>query len=79
MNDEPEFSRYSAESVEWAIDEAKDMVCGGLDLGEAHSDFMEVMGAAALMLLKDPQVTLEDVISQHYPSETLESMRKWWG
>jgi len=69
----PEFTRGLAE----VIDEAGELVQNGLRLGERDTDLFRIFAHAALMLARNPHVTLDEVLDDGFPGGAA-AVRRWW-
>jgi hypothetical protein len=68
---------YSREQVARAVNAGADLVRDGLPTGDRDADLINLVVNAALTLLDEPGLNLDDVISRCYDAEPAE-VRGWW-
>ncbi|WKK22999.1 hypothetical protein QZH56_30315 [Streptomyces olivoreticuli] len=71
-------STYTREQISHAINGGADLVTDGLGNGEHDTDLISLVVNAALSLLDDPGLSLDDVMERNYEGGA-EEVRSWWG
>jgi hypothetical protein len=69
---------YSREQVAEALNAGADLVRDGLEAGERDADLINLVVKAALTLLDEPGLSLDEVIGRCYDAEPA-VVRGWWG
>jgi hypothetical protein len=69
---------YSREQVERAVNAGADLVRDGTPAGERETDLINLVVNAALTLLDQPGLTLDEVMDASYDGGAAE-VRSWWG
>jgi hypothetical protein len=73
----PDSAGYTREQVSEAVNAGADLVRDDLDLGDCDTDLINLLVNAALTLLDEPGLSLDDVIRRCYETEPAE-VRGWW-
>lgn len=68
---------YTREQVSEAVNAGADLVRDGLDAGDRDIDLINLIVNAALTLLGEPGLSLDDVIRRCYDTDPAE-VRGWW-
>lgn len=74
---------FSFDQVSRAANDGADLVTGGLDLGDRDRDLINIVVNAILSLLKNPAMTLDDVLNENWQADgddetAAEMVRSWW-
>jgi hypothetical protein len=69
---------YDREEVSRAVNAGADLVRDGLPTGDRDSDLLNLVVNAALTLLDEPGLDLDEVIRRCYEVEPA-VVRGWWG
>ncbi|GHF38808.1 hypothetical protein GCM10010218_20060 [Streptomyces mashuensis] len=70
-------STYTQEQISRTINDGADLVADGLGLDERDADLLNLMVNAALSLLEDPTLSLNDVMDRNYDGGA-EEVLSWW-
>lgn len=73
----PDSASYTREQVSEAVNVGADLVRDDLDVGDRDIDLINLVVNAALTLLDEPSLSLDDVIKRCYDAEPAE-VRGWW-
>lgn len=66
---------YTADQVTAALEEGADLVKrDDIGSGERDADLIGIVTAAQSAVLKRPEITLDDVLAESFPSD----VRTWW-
>jgi hypothetical protein len=69
---------YSAGQVRHALDSAKDLITGELDLGERDSDLLDLLACGATALLASPDIATLDALISAGGYLSPAEVRTWW-